>query len=87
MEKLMDKLTNVVSESRLKWIRSRVVRMYSYWTKAMKELQSRVNVTDKAMKKVSTHHHKVLVVLTTFSAIAVVLPIWSEHVSTFAIAV
>jgi hypothetical protein len=53
MEKLMDKLTKVVSESRLKWIRTRVVRMYSYWTKAMKEFQSRVNVTDKPVKKVN----------------------------------
>jgi hypothetical protein len=49
----MDKLTKVVSESRLKWIRTRVVRMYSYWTKAMKEFQSRVNVTDKPVKKVN----------------------------------
>jgi hypothetical protein len=54
METLTDKLTNVVSGSRLKWIRTRVVRMYSYWTKAMKELQSRVNVTDKPAKKVSS---------------------------------
>ncbi|CAB3990157.1 alpha-1,6-mannosylglyco 6-beta-N-acetylglucosaminyltransferase A [Paramuricea clavata] len=55
MEKLMDKLTKVVSESRLKWIRTRVVRMYSYWTKAMKEFQSRVNVTDKPVKKILIH--------------------------------
>lgn len=53
MEKLIDKLTNVVAESRLKWIRKRVVRMYSYWTKAMKDFQSRLNVTEKPMKKVS----------------------------------
>ena len=53
MEKIIDKLTNAVSASRLRWIRTRVVRMYSYWTKAMKELQSRVNVTDKPMKKAS----------------------------------
>ena len=53
MEKLMDKLTNVVSASRLKWIRTRVVRMYSYWTKAMKEFQSRVNVTEKPVRNVS----------------------------------
>ena len=54
MEKLMDKLTNVVSASRLKWIRTRVVRMYSYWEKAKKEFESRVNITDKPVKKVSS---------------------------------
>lgn len=52
MEKLMDKLTKVVAEDRLKWIRTRVVRMYSYWEKAMQALQSRVNVTEKPVKKV-----------------------------------
>ena len=51
-DKLLDKLTNVVSESRLKWIRTRIFRMYSYWTKAMKELRSRVDVSGKRAKKV-----------------------------------
>ena len=53
MEKLIDKLTKVVAEDRLKWIRTRVVRMYSYWTKAMKAFESRVNVTHQPRKKVS----------------------------------
>ncbi|XP_046860025.1 alpha-1,6-mannosylglycoprotein 6-beta-N-acetylglucosaminyltransferase A-like isoform X2 [Xenia sp. Carnegie-2017] len=55
LEHLIGKLTNVISESRLNWIRSRVVRMYSYWEKGRRELKKRVNIVDKPRMKILIH--------------------------------
>ena len=52
MNKLMDKLTNVMASSRLAWIRLRAERMWDYWVDGLDELQARVNATDKPKKKV-----------------------------------